>query len=410
MWLVDPFGPTKEHAEPTYRYSSNKRSWWIPVVAGVALLLVSAVGWTMSPTQFYFSYLVGWTFCLSLSLGALFFVLIQHLTKARWSVAVRRIAETLLWGFPLIALLSVPIVIGMHDLYHWAHHDLIEPGNPAFDPIIAGKSAYLNIPFFVARLVFYFTMWTVISYRLYKLSILQDVHPDPAIPARQRKVSGWGLPVVGITTAFASYDLLLSLDPHWFSTIFGIYFFSGAFLTVHALIALLGMFLQKKNVSFQGVLTTEHYHDLGKMLFGFTVFWAYIAYSQYMLYWYGNIPEETIWYRHRLSHGWEIHSAILLITHFIIPFVVLLPRFTKRLLPLLAFMCGWFFVVHWFDLHWLSMPALHTEHAGVHWLDISCWLGLFALFVGTILFRVQRHAMVPQHDPYLKDSFSFINT
>lgn len=407
--LVDPFQPTKEHAEPEYQYTADDRSWLIPLLVGAALLIVSAVGWAVDPDAFYVSYLIGWVFCLSLSVGALFFVIIQHLTKARWSVVVRRIAEALLWGFPLLALLSIPVLLGMHDLYHWTHDELYIFGEQGYDPIIAGKRAYLNEPFFIARLAAYFIAWTLVAYKLYKLSIQQDVDPDPTIPARQRKVSAWGLPLVAVATAFASYDLLMSLDPHWYSTIFGVYFFAGAFWAVHATIAFLAIAFQRSGRQLRGVVTAEHYQDLGKMLFGFTVFWAYIAFSQYMLIWYSNIPEETVWYRHRLEHGWGYHSAALLIAHFIIPFIVLLPRFTKRSAPVLAVMSVWALVMQWFDLHWLSAPALHAEHAGFHWLNFTCWLGLFGLFIGLVIYRLSRHSLVPRNDPYLENSRHFHN-
>ncbi|PSQ82483.1 MAG: hypothetical protein BRD40_02695, partial [Bacteroidetes bacterium QS_1_65_9] len=162
-------------------------------------------------------------------------------------------------------------------------------------------------------------------------------------------------------------------------------------------------------------ITAEHYHDLGKWMFGFTVFWAYIAFSQYMLYWYGGIPEETVWFRHRLEHGWGWHSAMLLILHFIVPFVVLLPRWTKRVLPVLSVMAVWFLVMHWFDLHWVAMPAmgLTTESgyvaAGFHWLDFTMWLGLAGAYFGALIWRMQRHPLVPQNDPRLEESLAFEN-
>lgn len=410
MRLVDPFQPTKEHAEAEFRFTGDARVWLVPIMIGIGALVVSLVGWAVDAHQFYFSYLVGWVFCLSLSLGALFFVLIQHLTKARWSVVVRRMAESLTWGFPLLAVLSIPIFFGLHDLYHWTHHDLVDPASAHFDPIIAGKHPYLNVPFFVVRLIVYFLLWSLVAYKLYGLSIREDVTGDQEIKLRQRKVSAWGLLVAAVTTAFASYDLVMSLDPHWFSTIFGVYFFAGAFWATHALLAVTGIALQRRGRLLKGVITKDHYQDLGKMLFGFTVFWTYIAFSQYMLIWYGNIPEETFWYRHRLDHGWEYHSAALLIAHFIIPFFVLLPRASKRALPLLAFMSVWALIMQWFDLHWLAMPVVRLEEAGFHWLDFTCWFGLFGLYLGAFLYRLSRHSLVPRKDAYLPASLHFQNT
>jgi hypothetical protein len=296
----------------------------------------------------------------------------------------------------------------MHDVYHWTHAELFDPTDSHYDPIIAGKEGYLNTPFFLVRIAFYFLVWGVLSYKLYTLSVIEDVTGSPDIKIRQRRVSAIGLPLAAITTAFGSFDLLMSVDPHWFSTIFGVYFFAASFWTVHALIALIAIILQR-GVGLQKIVSAEHYQDLGKLMFGFTVFWAYIAFSQYMLIWYGNLPEETVWYRHRLAHGWETHSAVLLIAHFIIPFWVLVSRGAKRKKPILAFMAVWFLTMNWFDIHWLIMPVHSVDHASIHWLSLTCWLGLFGLMFGTVMYRLSRHALVPQNDPFLSSSIAFTN-
>lgn len=409
VWLIDPFKSTASHADPVYRFSWSQAAWLLPLAIGIAGLVISAVGWATDSHQFYFSYLIGWAFCLSVTLGAYFFVVIQHMTKARWSVVLRRIPETLIWSFPLLAVLSIPVILGMHDLYHWTHTELLDPASPEYDPIIAGKAGYLNTPFFLARLAFYFLVWTFISFKLYSLSLKQDVDPDGSIPKQQRKWSAIGLVLGGISTAFAGMDILMSLDPHWFSTIFGIYFFAGSFMVIMAVMALTAMILQR-NGMLKGVIKVDHYQDLGKFLFGFTVFWAYIGFSQYMLIWYGNLPEETLFYRHRLEHGWETFSAILLICHFIIPFVVLIGRWSKRLLPLLGFMCVWMITMHWFDYFWIAAPVLHGDHAAMSLYDVSAWLGLFGVFAAAFMWRLSRHPLVPQRDPRLAKSLSFTNS
>lgn len=413
FWLGDPYKPTASESSGEYRFTGSK-SWWVmPLIAGVVLLALSIIGGFSDPKQFYFSYLVGWSFCLTISLGALFFVLVQHLTKAQWSVVVRRVPEALIWAFPLLAVLSIPIFLGMHDLYHWTHHELLDPASPEYDAIIAGKTAYLNVPFFVFRIVLYFAIWSFVSYRLYALTLKQDVDPDPSIPARFRKVSAPGLVLFSLTTAFAGFDLVMSTDPHWFSTIFGVYIFAGSFMSAFAFMILTLALLQRVGGMLNGVVTAEHYHDLGKFLFGFIVFWAYIAFSQYMLYWYGNIPEETVWYRHRLEHGWQYHSAVLLALHFVVPFVLLLPRASKRILPMISFMSVWMLIMHWFDLHWLVMPVLdiaQNGHAGFHWMDFTSWLGLFGIFFGVFMYRLGRHSLVPHNDPNLEHSLHFMNS
>jgi hypothetical protein len=408
IWLLDPVRPTRDDAQRAFRYEWSGLGWMVPAGVGLAALVVTLVGWVDSPRQFYFSYLVAWSFCLSLTLGALFFVLIQHLTRARWSVVIRRIPEALAWSFPLLAVLGIPLLFGLGDLYHWTHHELIDPADPAYDPVIAGKAGYLNVPFFLARMAFYFLVWSYLAWRLYTGSLRQDVDGDPAHTVRLRRTSAWGIALTGVTTAFASFDLLMSLDPHWFSTIFGVYFFGGSFLAIMAFMILLAMVYQRGGMLREGV-SAEHYQDLGKFMFGFVVFWAYIAFSQYMLIWYGNLPEETVWYRHRLEHGWELHSATLLIFHFAIPFVVLISRWAKRMLGLLAFMSVWLLFMHWFDLHWIVMPVLHEE-AGFHLLDFTALLGLGGIWVAVLIFRMSRHSMVPQRDPRLGQSLGFLNS
>lgn len=408
VWLLDPLRSTADRADDSYRFKWSNAAWLLPAGIGVAGLLISAVGWIINPEQFYFSYLVGWTFCISLALGGLFFVLIQHLAGASWSVVVRRISEALLWSFPMLAILGIPVLFGMHDLYHWTHLELFDPASEMYDSVIAGKQAYLNTPFFIGRLGFYFLAWSYLAHRLYTLSIRQDVAPEVSIGKQLRRVSAWGLAVTAITTSFAAFDILMSLDPHWFSTIFGIYFFSGSFMAIMAFMVLMAMTFQKAGM-LEGTITPEHYQDLGKFLFGFIVFWAYIAFSQYMLIWYANLPEETVFFRHRMEHGWEFNSGILLWAHFIIPFIVLISRSAKRSKFVLAFMSVWMLIMHWFDFHWIAMPVLH-EHSTFHYLDFTTWIGLFGLLVGAVMFRMSRHSLVPQRDPHLNESLHFINS
>ncbi|MBX2819819.1 MAG: hypothetical protein KTR29_09065 [Rhodothermaceae bacterium] len=413
FWLGDPLRATKDEATESYRFTGGSAWWVVPLVVGAVLLLASFAGGFADHKQFFFSYLVAWSFCLSITLGALFFVVVQHLTHARWSVVVRRLAEALIWAFPFLAVLGIPIILGMHDLYHWTHEELLDPTDSHYDPLIAGKVPYLNTPFFIGRLVLYFLVWTFISHRLYTLSIKQDINPDASIRGKQYKISAIGLVLFAVTTAFAAFDILMSLDPHWFSTIFGIYFFAGSFVSALALMIFSNALIQKRGGMLEGIVTTEHYHDLGKLMFGMTVFWAYIAFSQYMLIWYGGIPEETIWYRHRLEHGWEYHSAVLLVAHFIIPFIILLPRGNKRFLPLLTFMSVWMLIMHWFDLHWLAMPILdlaQNGHAGFHWLDFTTWIGLFMAYFGLFMYRLSRHSLVPKNDAHLGASLRFTNS
>lgn len=407
-WLVDPLQSTRDAAKQAYRFVGDRRAWLVPLAIGIALMTISCLGLLQSAADFYFAYLAGWSFLLTTTLGGLFFLLFNHLTRAVWSVTINRINEALVWAFPLLFLLGLPLLFGMHDLYHWTHEALYDPSSPQYDEVLAGKRAYLNVPFWSIRMVLYFAAWTLVSYRLYTHSLRQDVDADPSIPATLRSTSAWGLPLTGVTTAFASYDILMSLDPHWYSTIFGVYFFAGGTLAAVATITLVALLLQRTGGLLRGVITREHYQDLGKYLFGFVVFWAYIAFSQYMLYWYGGIPEETVWFQHRLQGGWAWHSAFLLLFHFVVPFFVLLPRATKRVDSIMATMSIWILGMHWFDIHWIALPVLR-DSGGFHWLDVTCWLGLTGIFVGALMYRLSRHPLVPQNHPSLEESLHFEN-
>jgi hypothetical protein len=338
-------------------------------------------------------------------------------------------------------------------VYHWTHHDLYEVGGPEFDRILTGKAGYFFAPlepgtfplFWFVRLAVYFLAWSYIGRRLWRLSIGNDGRPDAANTLAARKTSAWGLPVTGVFTAFFGFDVLMSLDPHWFSTMFGVYFFAGGWWGGIALMTFIALLWRSRGLLVDEI-STEHLQDMGKFLFSFTVFWTYIAFSQYMLYWYGNLPEETRWFHERLSNGWGYLSAALLIGHFIIPFLLLIPRVTKRTLPLLAFMTVWALVMHWMDFAWLSLPtyhpaelvehaanlpalleggarvlpaalqemAEHGEHAVAHpahftWMDFALGVGMFLVFFGTAMWRSGRHAITPYNDPYFKESLRFEN-
>ncbi len=414
--LFDPVDVDRDRVAQRYRFTADNRAWMIPLALGVAGLLVGLVGAFGDAHSFWFSYLTAWVFCLSVSVGALFFVMFQHVPRAKWVTAVRRFPELLMANFWLLALLGLPIFLfGMHDLYHWTHHELYDPLDPHYDPILAGKQGYLNLPFFYARIVFYFAVWITVSTKLYRYSVLQDTEPRDDVGKDLRRVSAWGIPLVALATAFAGFDLVMSLDPHWFSTMFGVYFFAGGFLAAIAAMTFMVLAYRRAGM-LQREVGEEHYHDLGKYLFAFTVFWTYIAFSQYMLIWYGNLPEETVWFQHRLTHGWEAVSTALIWFHFILPFFILIPRFTKRIVPVLAVMCVWTLVMHWIDLWWVIRPSLYVatgneayQHAGFVWTDLALTLGMVGLFAGVTMWRASRHSITPYNDPYYAFSLRFQN-
>ena len=358
--------------------------------------------------RFFFSYLLGFSFFLTLALGALFFTVIQHLVRATWSVVVRRIAEALTGTFPLLFGLSlvivIPMLLGHTGLYAWSDPQVAQDSY-----FVSQKTGYLNVPFFALRVVFYFGVWMAISHFFFTRSAEQDETGDPALSDRMRVMSAPAVIGFALTASFASFDLLMSLEPEWFSSIFGVYVFGGSMVAVFATLILVAMGLQAKG-RLKRAITTEHYHDLGKFLFAFVFFWGYIAFSQFMLIWYANIPEETFWYAMRTEGPWLWLTVALLVLHFFFPFVALLSRHTKRRRASLAFFAVWMLALHWLDLYWLILPTYDSEAIPFHLMDITATLGIGGLFVAVVTRLLGRVNLLPSGDPALGESLDFENT
>jgi hypothetical protein len=367
------------------------------IAIGISLGVAAATpdGWR----RFFFAYLVAFAYVLSLALGSLYFVLLHHLTNSGWSVVVRRIAEVFAGTLPFLAVLGVPLLFGLGELYPWARAGYASAH---------AKAAYLNVPFFAARWVVYFAVWGALGRFHLRRSSAQDVSGDASLTVTMRRWSAPAMIAFAVTLSFAAFDLLMSLDPGWYSTIFGVYYFAGAAVGVYALLPLASFLLQRAGFIRRSV-TVEHYHDLGKLLFGFVVFWAYIAFSQYMLQWYANLPEETHWFVVRQQHGWGWVGLALVFGHFLIPFVALLSRAPKRRPPFLAAVAAWVLVMHWVDLYWLVMPAASPASPALHVVDLTVLVGLVSLLVAAAAFVARGRALVPEGDPRLEESLAFEN-
>jgi hypothetical protein len=347
------------------------------------------------------TYLVSFAFILSISLGALFFVLLQHCTRAGWSVVVRRVAEVIAGNVWLMGILAIPIVLGMGHLYPWT-----DTAAAAHDPLLEGKIGFLNPTFFTIRLVAYFLIWGFLATFLHRTSVAQDASGDPALTLRMEKFSAPGMILFALSLNFAAFDLLMSLDPHWFSTIFGVYYFAASVLAFLAVMPRVLYTMQARGV-LSNAITVEHYHDIGKLLFAFVVFWAYIAFSQYMLIWYGNLPEETEWFLKRQTGEWTTVSLILIFGHFLVPFILLVSRMIKRR-PLLLALTGVFVAAMcWIDIYWLVIPEFSPGVARFGVLDVLCFLGLHGITSAAVLLRLKRHSVVAEKDPRIEESLAF---
>ncbi|MCA8981001.1 MAG: quinol:cytochrome C oxidoreductase [Planctomycetes bacterium] len=353
----------------------------------------------------------GWllavTFFVTLGLGGLFFVLVQYLVRAGWSVVVRRLAEHLAGSLPLMGLLLLPVVIptlfGNGQLYHWA-----DPHELAESHLLQEKAPYLNGWFLLVRVAIYVGVWTLLVRAFNRRSLAQDDTGDPSMTIWMQKRAAPSVLAFALTLTFFAFDMLMSLSYEWFSTIFGVYVFAGSAVALFATLVLLALRFEGRG-ELRGIVTTEHYHDLGKLLFAFVFFWGYIAFSQFMLIWYGDIPEETVWFQQRWVGSWKYVSLLLLFGHFLLPFVGLLSRHVKRNRSLLASWAVLLLLMHLVDLYWLIMPTLSPEGASIGLIDFACLSGVGGLFLGGLWRRIDGKPLVPLRDPRLGESLAFQN-
>ncbi len=372
---------------------------------GVVALLVLLIGLRTNPVQFWASGLLGFSFWVTLGLGGWLFVLIHHAAGSIWSNTVRRMSESVMVTLPWLFLFAIPLLIwGLPHLFEWTKPEVVSA-----DPILQGKAGYLNTSFFSIRTVFYFAVWLIGTQLLYRYSIKQDAgDPHGILSKKLRVISAPSIFLFAGTITFFGFDWLMSLDPLWYSTIFGVYIFSGSYLVILAFLILLNLQLRKTE-GFDSLVTIEHYHDLGKLLFAFVVFWGYIGGSQYFFIWYANIPEETVWYLQRWESGWKWVSMIMVFGHFAVPFMILVFRAAKRNLRVLGFVAAWVFLMHLVDLYWLIMPTFHPHVPVVSWMDIAAFIGVGGIFLGLFWRNYTAHPLIPIGDPKLKDSIEFIN-
>jgi hypothetical protein len=393
---------------------------------GLALALIGVGALACVGTAFYafggekqakhalFSYHIGALIALGFALGPLGILMIMHQVSAGWIIALRRQIENMAGMMPVAVVLLLPSLIFGPKLFKWMS------GDPALltDALFIHKQGWLNAPFFYARMALYIVIWLALAWRLTGLSLTQDRTGDKRLSTRAKTISAPGLLLFGLTTAFASFDLIMALDFHWFSTMFGVYFFAGNMVASLSLLAIICALLVRSGKCV-GLITPEHFHDLGKLMFSFTVFWAYVTFSQYFLYWYANIPEETAWFKLRTSNGWETVGTALMVVHFIAPFLILLFRDVKRsfiLLPLVGLLI---IGAHALDLFYQIRPIVFKlEGAGTQlipgkvgfsWVDITGILGPVALFVGLLILRIGTKPLIPLKDPFLPETLEHKN-
>lgn len=362
--------------------------------------LGTAVGIYLNPERGWAGYLTAFFFVSCLSLGGLFFAVINHIAKAGWSVTVRRFSEAMTAFLPMILIGGLILILGVPHLYSWA-----DPEYVAKTPLVAAKTAYLNVPFMILRILVF-----GIGVFLFARAIVGHSTQQDKDGKDEHTLKNVGLSV-GYCLFFAIFfslftvDLLMSLLPTWYSTIIGIYTFAGMFQSSMAFLLLLLLYVRKAGF-IKGYVTVDHMHDVAKYMKGFTIFWAYIAFSQYMLIWYANIPEETEFYLMRSQNGWTQVSLLLLVGRFIIPFLALLPRGWKRNESHLAIVSVWVLLMQFVDIYWLVYPNFNHNHLAFglpEILPVAGFMGIFLLLLGRFL---RTHSMVPVKDPRLNEALT----
>jgi len=368
------------------------------LLAGGAAGVVSLIGLFTNPTQFFQSYLMAYMFVLGLTLGSLAFGMVHQLSGGAWGVVIRRQMGAASRVLPVLTVLFLPIVFGMPYLYEWTHAEIVNA-----DPVLRGKALYLNTPFFLVRAAIYFAAWNAITYLLNKWGLEQDQTGDPRIARRMQMLSGGGLVVYGLCITFASFDWLMSLEPHWFSTIYGVLIMGGQGLSALAFLITSLVWLSRRP-PLRDVVMSSHFHDLANLMLAFVMLWAYFSFSQYLIIWAGNLPEEIAWYLHRLQTGWRVIAVTLVIFHFTVPFLLLLLRRMKRVPERIVKIALLILAARLVDLFWLIAPEFHTHGLSVSWLDLVLPVTLISIWVGCFLWQLRGRPLLPVYDPQFEEA------
>jgi hypothetical protein len=363
------------------------------LIAGAVGAVISLLGAFFNLTQFLQSYLMAYMLCLGVTLGCLALGMVHQLSGGAWGVVLRRPIGAASRVLPVMTVLFLPIALGMSRLYPWTNADLV-----AGDEILRHKRLYLNTPFFLVRAAIYFIVWNAITYFLNAWSLEQDRNPDPRIARRMQHLSAGGLLGYGLMITFASFDWLMSLEPHWFSTMYGVLIMGGQGLSAMAFLIAAVVWLSRRP-PLDRIVAPSHYHDLGNLMLAFVMLWAYFSFSQYLIIWAGNLPLEIGWYLHRSHTSWRLVAIALIVFHFAVPFVLLLSRAVKRDPSLIAKVAAFILVVRAVDLFWLIAPEFHQTGISVSWLDIVLPLTLGSVWLGCFIWQLRGRAILPVHDP-----------
>lgn len=377
--------------------SSSAIQWGLlqkrSLALGFVALLVCVGAALIQPQPFFYAYLLGYIFLLGIPVGCLALLMLHHLVGGRWGFMIQRVLEAAIQTLPLMALLFIPLLFGLPDLYPWARPEVVDA-----DPLLQQKAAYLNIPFFIARAVVYFAIWIGVGRLLVHWSLEQDRTADVTLTQRLQKLSGPGLVLYGLTVTFSAIDWIMSLEPKWFSTIFGMIFIVSYGLAALAFVVVVANQI-KDEAPLARVISADRFHDLGNLLLALVMLWTYMQFSQFLLIWSENLAEEIPWYLHRITGGWEWVALALIVFLFGLPFVLLLSRTTKQSSAMLARVAGGILFMHWLDVLWMVAPSFYPGQFHLHWMFIVVPLGLGAVWLAAFIGYLKARSLLPLHDP-----------
>ncbi len=364
-------------------------------------LLMMALAFAIDHQRAAFNGIITMMFLLSVALGSLFIIALEYLVSADWSVPFRRVAEILSVVIFAVPIFAIPLFFNMHDLFHWTHlEDVLN------DPILKSKMAYLNEEFFSIRTIVTFLILFLFWYLLAGRSFKQDYAPKANFIKITTKFAAIFMPIFAITLTVMAVDWMMSLEPHWFSTIFGVYYFAGSFTTALAVITLIVILLNENNYMGK-MINRDHYYNFGGLLFAFTNFWAYIAFSQFLLIWYANIPEETSWFLHRSEGSWMFVSILMVVVHFVVPYILLLSQPSKSDPKRLKVAAIWLILVHFYDLYWLIMPTYGKHGAPFSWMEFYPLVVSVGVVMVVFLLFARNKNLLPIGDPKLPKGLHF---
>jgi hypothetical protein len=363
------------------------------LVLGMIALALCAAGGSKDPTQFLRSYLLGYIFWLGVALGCIALVMLHHLVGGGWGFPIRRILESGTRTLVMMAAFSLPLLLGLRHLYIWA-----APAETHHEPAIEEKALYLNVPFFLVRTAFFYIAWISLAYFLNKWSLEQDRSGNPELTRRLQSLSGPGLVIYTLSVTFASFDWVMSLEPAWSSTIYGMIFIVTQALSAISL-AIIACMLLSKSTPIADLVSPLTLNDLGNLLLTFTMLWAYLSFSQFLIIWSGNLPEEITWYLARATGNWAWVAVALIVFHFAVPFLLLLCRYVKRRVQLLSAVAAWMIIMSLVDLFWLMTPAYDRSGPRFNWMDGMAVVGIGGIWIWRFVSQLKLHPLVPLNDP-----------